>query len=149
MKLKTLSLVAGFVALTISAAPLGANAQSRFSTPMQIAQNQGEQLPRKFDRLGLSAEQRSQIQGIMQQSRSQMAAILTPEQRQRWEAAKNSGNKKAAMRELNLTTEQRSQMRAIKDSTKQQINAVLTPEQRTQLEQFKQNASNRRQSRGR
>lgn len=150
MKLKALSLIAGVVAVTLTTVPLSANAQMRFNrgsmnrASFMTAQNQAKPgYGGKFERLGLSDTQRTQIQAIMQEGRAAMANVLTPTQRQQLEAAKQSGNKRGVWRELNLTEAQRTQMRQIKESQKQRINAVLTEEQRQQLAEMKGNRGNR------
>ncbi len=151
MKFKALPLIASVIAVTLTTVPLSASAQMLFNrASFMTAQAQGKPgYGAKFERLGLTDAQRTQIQAIMQEGRAAMANVLTPAQRQQWEAAKQSGNKRGVWRELNLTEAQRTQMRQIKESQQQRINAVLTEEQRQQLAQMKGNSRNRRQFRNR
>jgi periplasmic protein CpxP/Spy len=167
MKLKALSLIAGAIALTLSATSFAVTAQAASPSPLLLAQTpQKERGPWK--ELNLTDTQKSQIQTIRRDSRTKFEAVLTPEQKAKLEAAKQArraewqarkdqgqtgqGQRQAGQRqrkdnfaELNLTEAQKTQMRQIRESEKQQIQAVLTPEQRQKLEQFRQNAPSRRQ----
>lgn len=160
MKLKALSLVAGAIALTLTATSFAVNAQTASPLSLQLAQTpQKERGPWK--ELGLTDAQKTQIQAIRRDSRTKFEAVLTPEQKAKLEAAKQArqaqrqagqGQRQPGQRrgkggfaELNLTEAQKTQMRQIRESEKQQIQAVFTPEQRQKLEQFRQNAPSRRQ----
>lgn len=81
-----------------------------------------------LEQLNLSAEQTSQIATIRADAKSQMQAVLTPEQQTA--AAADGGH---GWRQLNLTNAQRSQMQSIHKASKAKIDAVLTAEQRQQL----------------
>lgn len=83
-----------------------------------------------LEQLNLSADQSAQIEAIHTNSRRQMEAVLTPEQRA---AVDSSESPRRAMRSRNLTDEQRSQIKAIRDTTRTEINAVLSAEQQQQL----------------
>lgn len=84
----------------------------------------------RFEQLNLTADQSSQIEAIRTETRSQIEAVLTSEQR----AALGEGESmKRGLRSLDLTDEQREQIRAIKDGKREQIEAILTEEQRQQL----------------
>ncbi|MEH2193342.1 MAG: P pilus assembly/Cpx signaling pathway, periplasmic inhibitor/zinc-resistance associated protein [Nostoc sp.] len=167
MKLKVLSLVAGAIALTLTATSFAVTAQTASPSPLLLAQTpQKERGPWKD--LNLTDAQKTQIQAIRRDSRTKFETVLTPEQKAKLEATKQArraewqarkaqgqtgqGQRQAGERqhkghfaELNLTEAQKTQMREIKESEKQQIQAVLTPEQRQKLEQFRQNAPSRRQ----
>ncbi|MBN3909566.1 MAG: P pilus assembly/Cpx signaling pathway, periplasmic inhibitor/zinc-resistance associated protein [Nostoc sp. NMS1] len=160
MKLKALSLVAGAIALTLTATSFAVDAQTASPSPVLLAQTpQKERGPWK--NLGLTDTQKSQIQTIRRDSRAKFEAVLTPEQKAKLEAAKQArqaqgqtgqGERQAGQRQrkgnfadLNLTEAQKTQMRQIRESEKQQIQAILTPEQRQKLEQYRQNAPSRRQ----
>ncbi|MGB3293035.1 MAG: hypothetical protein WBB01_08620 [Phormidesmis sp.] len=82
-----------------------------------------------FEQLNLTEAQSSQVEAIRTEARSQIEAVLTPEQR----ATFDSESERGGMRSLDLTDEQRSQIRAIRDSSREQINAILTDEQRQTL----------------
>ncbi|MEH2153114.1 Spy/CpxP family protein refolding chaperone [Nostoc sp.] len=169
MKLKVLSLVAGAIALTLTATSFAVHAQTASPSPVLLAQTpQKERGPWKD--LNLTDAQKSQIQAIRRDSRTKFEAVLTPEQKAKLEAAKQArqaerqarkaqgqtgqgqrqpgqhhGGRKGNFADLNLTEAQKTQMRQIRESEKQQIQAVFTPEQRQKLEQFRQNAPSRRQ----
>ncbi|MEH1975735.1 MAG: P pilus assembly/Cpx signaling pathway, periplasmic inhibitor/zinc-resistance associated protein [Nostoc sp.] len=169
MKLKVLSLVAGAIALTLTATSFAVHAQTASPSPVLLAQTpQKERGPWKD--LNLTDAQKSQIQAIRRDSRTKFDAVLTPEQKAKLEAAKQArqaerqarkaqgqtgqgqrqpgqhhGGRKGNFADLNLTEAQKTQMRQIRESEKQQIQAVFTPEQRQKLEQFRQNAPSRRQ----
>ncbi len=81
-----------------------------------------------FEQLNLSAEQTSQIAAIRADAKSQMQAVLTPEQQT---AAAANGDR--GWRQLNLSDAQRSQMRSIREASKAKTDAVLTADQRQQL----------------
>lgn len=154
MKLKNFSLIATAIALSLTAVPFAVNAQTNAQTPTQLKQAR-EKGP--FQRLGLSEQQKTQMQEIRRNTRTQIEAILTPEQKQQLQAAKQArvgqtqqetgqGQRpKRGFASLNLTEEQKTKMREIKESEKNQIQAILTPEQRQQLQQFQENRRSRRQ----
>ncbi|MBC6432652.1 P pilus assembly/Cpx signaling pathway, periplasmic inhibitor/zinc-resistance associated protein [Nostoc sp. HG1] len=160
MKLKAFSLVAGAIALTLTATSFAVNAQTASPSPVLLAQTpQKEKGPWK--ELGLTDAQKTQMQAIKRDSRTKMEAVFTPEQKAKLEAAKQArqaqrqagqGQRQPGERrgkggyaDLNLTEAQKTQIRQIRESEKQQIQALLTPEQRQKLEQFRQNAPSRRQ----
>ncbi len=153
MKLKNLYLIAGAIALSLSATPFIVNAQQMAQTATQVKQAHNG----PFERLGLSEEQKTKIKEIRRNSRTQMDAVLTPEQKQQLEAAKQArqgqprqqrgqgeGGKKG-WASLNLTEEQKTKMREIRESEKNQIQAILTPQQQQQLKEFQDNMRSRRQ----
>ncbi|WP_341526707.1 P pilus assembly/Cpx signaling pathway, periplasmic inhibitor/zinc-resistance associated protein [Nostoc sp. UHCC 0302] len=163
MKLKALSLVAGAIALTLTATPFTVQAQPTSST-LQVAQ-----VPKKgaWQELGLTEAQKTQIRQIRQSFRGQFEVILTPEQKAKLDAAKQARQARREARQqagqqpgqqagqyrrrakpfadLNLTEQQKAQMRQLRESEKQQIQAILTPEQKAKLQQFRENARSRRQ----
>jgi periplasmic protein CpxP/Spy len=96
-----------------------------------------------LEQLNLTEEQSTQIQAIRTDTRSQMQAILTPEQ----QAATAGESGPRAWRSLDLSEEQRSQMQAIRDASKEKIDALLTDEQRQQLEQMHEQRGDRQSSR--
>src|SRR4051812_31401636 len=89
MKLKALSLVAGAIALTLTATSFAVNAQTASPSPVLLAQTpQRERGPWKD--LGLTDTQKTQIQAIRRDSRAKFEAVLTPEQKAKLEAAKQA-----------------------------------------------------------
>ncbi len=151
MKLQKLSLLAGIVALSLTAVPFAVKAQTISSSPLVVAQEVPGKGP--FQRLGLSDEQKAQIAEIRRNSQAEIEKILTPEQRQQLEQLKaerqnRQGNRQGRRNKfasLNLTEEQRTQIQQIMQSRKSQIESVLTPEQKQQLQQYRENMRSRRQ----
>jgi periplasmic protein CpxP/Spy len=153
MKLKNLYLIAGAFALSLSATPFVVNAQQIAQTPTQVKPAHNG----PFERLGLSEEQKTKIKEIRRNSRTQMEAILTPEQKQQLETAKQErqGQPRQARGQgergkkdwasLNLTPDQKTKMREIRESEKNQIQAILTPQQQQQFKEFQDNRRSRRQ----
>lgn len=90
------------------------------------------------DRLNLTPAQQAKIAELRAATRSQIEAVLTPEQRQKFsqltaqrQAVRQGG--KGMM--MNLTTDQRSRLKAIRESNQAQFKAILTPTQQAQLPQ--------------
>jgi len=90
-----------------------------------------------WKKLNLSDDQKQQLKTIHANTKQQMQAVLTDDQRAQLAAAKQSGNHKGVWKSLNLTPDQKQQIRSIHKSSREQILAVLTPDQRTQLQQMK------------
>ncbi|NEP58840.1 MAG: hypothetical protein F6K31_17775 [Symploca sp. SIO2G7] len=133
MKLKSLSLLAGFAAVTLITAPLVVNAQRSnllAQRPQAVLSN-----------LDLTSEQQAQLEQIRNNADSQIASILNPAQQQQFQSIQAQREQlKEAKEAMNLTSEQKEQMRSIKQSAKQQMAGVLTDEQRQQLRQERQNS---------
>lgn len=158
MKRKILSIVAGAIALTVTATPFLVKAQS--TSP---AGQPGVESPRKhrgqgpWKNLNLTQDQKDQIKQIRTDTQSKIEAVLTDEQRQKLQDAKaHRGQRQYGQRQqgqhqhrgpfasLNLSDDQKTQIKQIMESSKQDIQAVLTPEQQQQIQDFK-NAHPRRQ----
>jgi Spy/CpxP family protein refolding chaperone len=168
MKLNRASLLwAGLAAGVLLLAPLSADAQ-----PFGMG-GPGGRAP--FEQLNLSAEQKQALKQIRENSRRQIDAILTTEQRQKLEAHKaewesrrqemanltpeqrqqrrsqrqgtesGQGKGRGPFADLNLDETQRTKIRAIMEESRKQSLAVLTDQQRQQLETMK---SQRREHRG-
>jgi len=140
MKIKTLSLIAGVFALTLTAAPFVAQANTTLDAPLQLAQTPAHHGRGEFfAQLGLSDSQTEQIKQIHSSTREQIQQIITPEQKQAFKTAmQNHQGFKAARQAMNLTDEQKSQLKQVWQSSHDQIQAILTPSQQTQLEQLRQ-----------
>lgn len=155
MNSKSLLLCAGATALAISAV---APALSQ-STPTAPAQRNPMH---RLDFLNLTSEQQARIKQIRQSERSQIDAILTPEQKAQLQqerqnrkpptgqnpappAGENQGKPPTPFASLNLTAEQRSRIEAIMRSSREQMDAVLTAQQRQLLQQHRQQHEQRRQ----
>lgn len=162
MKLKTLSLIAGAIALTLTATSFAVQAEIS-SSPSLLAQTQTPKRGKKgpWQSLGLTEAQQAQIQQIQRNTRTQIEAVFTPEQKAKIQAAMEArrAQRQAGERpqrgqgqwknfaELNLTQAQKDQIRQIRESSKKQMEAVLTPEQQAKLQQLKETARQRRQQR--
>ncbi|MHC5609523.1 MAG: P pilus assembly/Cpx signaling pathway, periplasmic inhibitor/zinc-resistance associated protein [Nostoc sp.] len=164
MKLKVLSLVAGAIALTLTATSFSVNAQTASPSPVLLAQNpQGG----PWKNLGLTGIQKAQIKTIHENTWKQIEDnVFTPDQktqfetakqahRAEWEARKAQGQTgqqqpgqgqhrhhrggKGLFAKLNLSEAQKEQIKALRKSEKEQIKAVLTPAQQQQIQQWHQN----------
>jgi periplasmic protein CpxP/Spy len=156
MKLKSLSLIAGAIALTLTATSFAVNAQTASSLPLLVAQTpEKERGP--WQNLGLTDAQKAQMKEIGRNTRAQIEALLTPEQKEKLQAAmqarqaqRQAGQRQAGQRprkdfaDLNLTDAQKTQMRQIRESSKKQMQAILTPEQQEKFKQFEENMRQRR-----
>lgn len=143
MQFKLIPLLAGAIALSVTPnLPLIA----------QTPPNQQRQLPpvrdSKYKGVELTEQQKAQMQTIREQTSSQIQAVLTPEQRQQFQAAMGSGQKRrSAFADMNLSDQQKSQIREIMRSAKSQAEAVLTPQQRQQLQTIREQKRQQRQNR--
>lgn len=87
-----------------------------------------------LEQLDLTEDQSAQVEAIRTDARSQMEALLTPEQQAILEGSESP---REAFRSLVLSDEQRQQMRAIREASREQIRTVITDEQRQQLEEMR------------
>lgn len=137
MQFKFIPVLASAIALSIAAAPLVAQAEPNAPAPQTIAQE--DKAPRRFEQLGLTQAQRDKMAEIRRNTRTQLQAVFTPEQRQQLEAAReNRQRRREALVSLNLTPAQKTRLQQIRQSAKAQFDAVLTPEQRQKLQQMRQ-----------
>ncbi|MEM8642198.1 MAG: Spy/CpxP family protein refolding chaperone [Cyanobacteria bacterium P01_G01_bin.54] len=105
----------------------------------------GDRLERLAEELGLTDDQRAQMQAMREETRELIQGVLTPEQRAEVEAAVAGGeNPRRAMRNLELSEAQRAQMQDIKASRRAQIENILTPEQLAQLEEMRESRQGER-----
>ena len=164
MKLKTLSLIAGTLALTLIATPFAVQEEQNPSSPQP-----GKEWQKKgqFKKLNLTPEQKAKMKETGRSTRAQIEAVLTPEQKTKLQAAmaerkaqhqaqrqqrqgqgerqEGRGKKGNIFTSLNLTETQKNQIKQIRESSKQQRQAVLTPEQQAQMKQMRENMRSRRQ----
>jgi periplasmic protein CpxP/Spy len=149
--LKSFSLIAGIVAISLASAANIVKADvvtNGNNNPIfEIAQAKEKNYEEKWEKLGLTDAQKTELRSIKDSAKQQIQQILTPEQRQQYDNAIKSGqNKRQAFASLNITEQQKTQIKEIKDAKKAQIEALLTPEQKQQLQQMKDNWRSRRQS---
>jgi protein CpxP len=159
MKHKILSIVAGAIALTVTATPFLVKAQS--SSPSNQPgvespkKHRGERGLRKD--LNLTQDQKNRMKQIRTDTRAKIEAVLTDEQKKKLQDAKaNRGQRQHGQRpqgqrreggpfaSLNLSEDQKAQIKQIMESSKQEMQSVLTPEQQQKVQDFK-NAHPRRQ----
>ncbi|OWY66621.1 hypothetical protein B7486_35780 [cyanobacterium TDX16] len=140
---KHIPVLASAIALSIATVPLVAQAEpitpgSPTSASQTIAQAQ-DKVPPRFEKLGLTQEQRDKIAEIRRNTRAQIEAVMTPAQREQLKTIRESRQRRReALASLNLTPEQKTRMQQIRQSAKSQFDAVLTPEQQQQLQQMRQ-----------
>ncbi|MBD2269190.1 Spy/CpxP family protein refolding chaperone [Anabaena sp. FACHB-1391] len=150
MKLKTLSLLAGTLSLTLIATPFAVQAQNNPPLPQP-----GQELQKRglFKHLNLTSEQKAKMKEIHTNTRAQVDAILTTEQknqlktamekrkaeRQQRQGQHHSGHEKKGdiFNSLNLTDKQKDQIKQIHDSERQKMQAILTPQQQAQMKKFR------------
>lgn len=140
MNVKSSLLLPGAIALLLSTTSL---------LPVQ-AQSQnapGPRMERMTNKLNLTEQQKSQLQKLREDTQSRIIReVLTADQRSRYEAALQQGEKpRKIMKSLNLTSQQRTQMRTIHQESRQRMEQILTPEQLNQMRQRQQNRPQRRQ----
>ena len=138
MQLKLIPLLAGAIALSVTTSlPLTAQMQP---SQQQLAPVRDS----KYKGIQLTEQQKAQMQAIREQTRSQIQAVLTLEQRQQFQAAMGSGQKRrSAFADMNLSEQQKTQIREIMQSAKTQAEAVLTPAQRQQLQTIREQKQQR------
>lgn len=105
------------------------------------AQAGGGRRGHHLEQLNLTDAQSAQIQTIRTDTRSQMRAVLTAEQRALLENSESGGRR--AWRNLDLSDDQRSQLRSIREASHEQVSEVLTDEQLQQLEEMREAWGNR------
>ena len=148
MKFKHIPVLASAIALSIATVPLVAQAEpitsgsqtsiSQTFTSQTIAQAQ-DKIPPRFEKLGLTQEQKDKIAEIRRNTRTQIEAVMTPAQREQLKTVRESRQRRReALASLNLTPEQKTRLQQIRQSAKSQFDAVLTPEQQQQLQQMRQ-----------
>jgi Spy/CpxP family protein refolding chaperone len=91
---------------------------------------------KRADRLNLTPDQKTKMQQLRAATRSQIEAVLTPQQRQ--QLAQVKAQRQANRQDgkgMNLTADQKTQLKAIRETNQQQFKAMLTPAQQAQLAQ--------------
>lgn len=130
--------VAGLLALTLTLAPRIAQADA--PTPLSSGPVLASApIVEALDQLNLTADQEAQLTALRHDTRSQLQAIVQPNQRQQFKTTWQQGQSfQESVAAMNLTPEQRQQIKAIFQSSRQQAKAVLTEPQRQQLKQLLQ-----------
>ncbi|MEL6491663.1 MAG: hypothetical protein AAFV85_07470 [Cyanobacteria bacterium J06634_6] len=130
--LKTVA-IGSLAALALLAAPLGL---------VKASHAEGGRGGQHLEQLDLSEAQRTQIEAIRTDTRSQIESVLTADQQATLENSEQRGRR--AFRELDLSEDQREQLRAIHEDSRDQVSEVLTDEQRSQLEEMREQRGDRR-----
>jgi periplasmic protein CpxP/Spy len=84
----------------------------------------------RFDKLNLTAEQKTKLEQLRANTRTQIDVVFTPEQRQQAKLRQEQHREMGAKwQSLNLTADQKAKLKEIRRSSKTQFEAILTPEQ--------------------
>ena len=152
MKLKLMPmLVGGAAALALVATPFILKTHANTSEQPLLAQAQRQDRG-PYAGLDLTQEQRDKIAQIRRETRSQIDALLTPEQQEQLKALRQNNRQqqreafRAAREAVNLSDTQIAQMREIRKSARAEIQAILTPQQQEQLRQNMQERHQQRNS---
>ncbi|MDB9315306.1 Spy/CpxP family protein refolding chaperone [Spirulina sp. CS-785/01] len=133
MKLRVLPVLAGAVALTLTATAISANAQLNNNPQWE---NKRQELITELD---LTQEQQDEMTAIRESTRSQLESLLTEEQQDTLRTAFEEGpGGRQAMRSLDLSPDQRDQVRSIMRASRDQMREVLTEEQQEQMRELMQ-----------
>jgi periplasmic protein CpxP/Spy len=121
------------VALILATAPM----LPSIAEVTMVAQRPDDRLGAQLEQLNLTASQKDKITQIRTASRKEIQALLTPEQRQKWQLARQNRQRPEASPEVNLSDDQKAKIRSVRQNTRRQIEAVLTPEQLQKWEQIR------------
>jgi Spy/CpxP family protein refolding chaperone len=127
--LTTIALVVGTSAFanltTINSAQAGRHPRMADGSGMMMG---------KRGNLNLTAEQQAKWEEIRQSARTQIEAVLTPEQAQKFKQLEAQRPSKSDRQGgLNLSPEQKTKLQALRKANQEKYQAVLTPEQKAQL----------------
>jgi protein CpxP len=146
MKFKNLSLIAGAIALSLTAVPFSVKAETTSNAPVRLAQAQTQPTKpaQQSGGIQLTPEQQTKLEQIRLGVRKQIVEqVLTKEQRAQIQTAMQSGKSgPEAFQGLTLTPKQQTQLRQIMVTSQQQQEAVLTPEQKAELTRLRQQNAN-------
>lgn len=133
-----------FLPLMAKADMFQANHTAAHAAPTQLAeatpQAMSQALPSliaALDQLNLTADQEAQLSAIRRETRTQLEAVVQPEQRQQFKTTlQQGGSFRQAVNAMNLTPDQKQQLKSIFQSARQQGATVLTTAQRQELRQL-------------
>ncbi|AKG23881.1 hypothetical protein [Calothrix sp. 336/3] len=135
MKLTSLLLTVGAIALSLSGITTPVSAEAAPRKPLQIAQAPQQAAPT----IKLTPQQQTQIKQIRANANTQFQKVLTSQQKNQIKAALQAGKPaQQAFASIKLTPQQQNQIRQIMVAANQKIEAVLTPEQKKQILQYRQ-----------
>ena len=93
----------------------------------------------RFSDLDLTEEQKTKLQEVQKNYRSQINDILTSEQKDKLKTEMESGKKRReVISNLNLSSDQKEKMQELSKSRREEISGILTPEQKQKLRQKRQ-----------
>ncbi|CAN1209197.1 Spy/CpxP family protein refolding chaperone [Tumidithrix helvetica PCC 7403] len=142
MKLKLIPILTGAIAALSIATPTIVLAQSMPGSPTSgdrmMAPHPGGGGHMMPPDLGLTEQQKTQLDQIRKSTRSQIEGIVTPEQKQQVKTAIANGEDMKDAMDTILSTEQKAQIRSIMQASRKQMQAVLTPEQQQKMRQHMQ-----------
>jgi periplasmic protein CpxP/Spy len=165
MKLKLMPVLTGAVVLALAATPLVAKAAP--VTPGQQLLAQAARQPRQgnFANLNLTQDQKNRMQQLRQDTQREIETLLTPQQLERYNAAKqsrrgmmrNRGGDLAASGQgqrngrssmwdsLDLSSSQKAKIQEIRQRSRDRMMSILTDQQRQQLQQSGNSMRNQNQ----
>jgi periplasmic protein CpxP/Spy len=136
MKFNRLSILAGAIALSLTAAPFSANAKP----VQQLAQAQQQPSVAPPPQIQLNAKQQEQVKKINADVRKQIDTVLSPTQRtQLRKSLQARRNPQEITQDLKLTQDQGRRLQQIVAASQKKIfETVLTPQQQNQIRQYYQ-----------
>jgi len=143
MKFKNLSLIAGAIALSLTAVPFSVKAETTSNAPLQLAQTQPTKPAQQRGGIQLTPQQQTRIEEIRGNVRKQIEEVLTKDQRTQIKTAMQSGKSgREAFQGLTFSQKQQTQLQQIMVSSQQQMEAVLTSDQKAELARLRQPNAN-------
>jgi periplasmic protein CpxP/Spy len=139
MKLKSLSILAGAIALSLTAIPFSANAKP----VQQLAQAQQQPAVAPPPQIQLNKKQQDQVRVINAEVRKQIEGVLTQPQREQLKKSLQARrDPQGITQDLKLTPDQgRRLQQIVAGSQKKIFETVLTPQQQNQIRQYYQSQS--------
>ncbi|MEC4818527.1 MAG: hypothetical protein SAK29_35435 [Scytonema sp. PMC 1069.18] len=130
-KFKTIQLFTGVLSIFIISTPVVLRAQQLPNLP---SPNVPVEWFPALAEVELSLQQKSQLEDIRKNTRSQVESILTLPQQNQFQTALLEGNSFfAAVKAMNLSPKQQRQLRKVMESTRSQVVSTLTLQQRQQI----------------
>jgi hypothetical protein len=140
MKFKSLPILAGAIALSLTAIPFSANAKP----VQQLAQAQQQPAVAPPPQIQLNQKQQEQVKKINADVRKQIEEVLTPKQREQLKKSLQARrNPQQITQDLQLTQDQgRRLQQIVAGSQKRIFETVLTTQQQNQIRQYYQSRQN-------
>lgn len=144
MKFKNLSLIAGAIALSLTAVPFSVKAETTKSAPIQLAQNPPAKPPAQSGiQIQLTPQQQTEFRKIDNGIRDQVQKVITPQQLQQIQTAREAGKSPSEVSAAaNLTAQQQAELQKIFITSQQKKEALLNADQKAQLARFRQQNAN-------